>query len=115
MGRGVKAGECVLRHQSTATGYVCWGGSDAPSWIAGAVVEGCEDEFGALVSWGFGKDGDGNCCYACGMESDGDVVEVFEDVNTEGVDNAMGDQDGGVDSNCLCGCGLVAGLYSCGC
>ena len=49
------------------------------------------------------------------MEGDGDVVEVFQDVDAKCVDDAVGDQDGGVDADCLCDCGLVAGFYGCGC
>ena len=32
------------------------------------------------------------------MPPDGDIIEVVEDVDAEGVDEALGDEDGGVDA-----------------
>ena len=59
MGGSVESGNGVLGHEKTANGDIGWGGADAPSWVAGAVVEGCEDFFGGAVGWCFRKDGNG--------------------------------------------------------
>ena len=74
MSRGVEAGKCILRHQRTATRYIRGRSSNTPPWITSPIIERREDEFGALMSWGFSQDSDGDCRHACGMQGYGDVV-----------------------------------------
>ena len=58
----------------------------------------------------FGDDGDGEGGDAQAVKDDGSVVEVFEDLDTKGVDEAVGDEDCGVDADDLGGAGCVAGF-----
>lgn len=57
--------------------------------------------------------GDGG--YPNRMQKDGSVVKVSKDFDAEGVDDAVGDEEGGVDANCFCGGRLVARFNSCDC
>lgn len=102
-----------MGHENTTTCYVSGTGSDTPSWgriYASAVIERGEYFFGAAVGRGFSEDGDSNGCYAEGMQSNRGVVEVAEDVDAEGVDDAVRDEDGGVDADCLASCGGIGGF-----
>lgn len=55
------------------------------------VHEGGKDELGRLVSGGFGDNSDGEREYSKGMKSDRNVVEVREDSDAKGVDEAVRD------------------------
>lgn len=50
---------------------------------------------------GLGEDGDGQRGDAGRVQDDGHVVEVLEHADAEGVDEAVRDQDGGVDADGL--------------
>lgn len=55
--------------------------------------------FGTLVGGCLCEHCNGQAGYSKGMQGNRCVVEVAEDMNTEGVDYRMGDEDGGVDTN----------------
>ena len=57
-----------------------------------------EDVVARLVRWRLREDDDDEDDGAEGVPPDGDVIEVVEDVDAEGVDEALGDEDGGVDA-----------------
>ena len=70
MGAGIEACDGILAEQDTNNCHICWTCSDAPTWIACAIVECCKHEFGALVCWCFGNDCDGQTCDSSTMEND---------------------------------------------
>ena len=61
-----------------------------------------EDVVARLVRWRLREDDDDEDDGAEGVPPDGDVIEVVEDVDAEGVDEALGDEDGGVDALVPC-------------
>jgi hypothetical protein len=117
MGRSIEAGQRILGHQRAAAGDIRRAGSHAPSIIplgAGLVVEGRKNELGALVRRCLCQHGDGDGRHARRVQEDGGIVQIAQDVDTEGIDQAMGDQNSGVDADGPGGRGNVGGLDSCG-
>ena len=84
---------------------------DTPSWISRSIVERRKDEFRGLVGWRFGQNGDCERGYASGMQKDGGIVQVAQDVHTERVDSRMRYEKRRVDTNCLPRGGFVGRLH----
>jgi len=98
----IKPCDRVLRHQQPTDGHIRRTCALTPSYRAidaRAVVEGCEHEACGLMRWGFCDDGDGEGGYAEGVEQDGGVVEVFQEAHAEGIEEGLGDEQGGVDAD----------------
>ena len=108
MRRSVETCECVLRHERSASCYIRRGSAFRPA--ASAVVESGEDEFGGLVGWGLCEDGDGDGGYTEGVQEDGGVVQVAEEVHAECVDDGVGDEHCCVDADCFGWGGRVCGF-----
>ena len=110
MGRGIESGESVLAHESTTAGNIRRGSTNTPSWIWGdtrSIIESPEHELGALVSRSFRQDSNGNRSDACGVQQDGSIVQIPQNVNAECVDNSVRDQNCGIDPNRLSRSGCV--------
>jgi hypothetical protein len=58
-----------------------------------------KDELGALVSGGLCQHGNCKRCHTCRVQGDRGIVQIPQDVDTEGVDEAVGDEDGCVDTD----------------
>lgn len=117
MRRGIEPCDGVLRHQNPAGGHVRRRRAVAPAIarVAGAVVEGSKDEFGALVGRCFGKECNDESGDAGRVQEDGGVVEVAKDVHAKGVGDAVRDEERGVYADSLGRGGCIGGLDSCGC
>jgi len=110
MRRGIESGESVLAHESTTARNICRGSTNTPSWIWGdarPIIESPEHELGALVSRCLRQDGNGNRSDTCGVQQDRSIVQIPQNVNPKSVDNSVGDQNSGVDPNCLSRSGRV--------
>ena len=92
--------ERVLGRQDPDDGDVCGAGTFAPSRSsvdAGVVDEVLEDELGGLVRRRRSEDCYHQRCCADGVPPDRDVVDVLEEVDAEGVHEALADQHACVD------------------
>ena len=109
VGGGVEACDGVLGHEDAADGDVSGRGAHAPTGVSGSVVEGGEDCLGGLMGGCFGEDGDGETGHSDRVEDDGGVVEVAKDRNPEAVDEGVGDEKSGIDSDGFAGGGGIRG------
>lgn len=83
----VEPSQCILRHQQPGNSHVRMARPCTPSHTVQAclVDESCEYERAGLMRGRFCEDGDGECEGPDGVPSHGNVIQVFEDVYTEGV------------------------------
>lgn len=91
MGRCVEACYRILGHQNTAAGHISIGSSHSPtdSIQAGPVIELPKDKMRTLMFRSFCNDSHCERKYPERMEDDGSIVEISENVDTEGIDYAV--------------------------
>lgn len=93
--------ERVLRHEDADDHDVRRARALAPAHAVDArvIYEGLEDKLGGLVLRRRGEDGYDDSGRPNGVPPDGDVVDVLQEMHTEGVDESLADEYSGIDTN----------------
>lgn len=101
-----------MREQTAADGQICRRGALAPARVpidARAIIDIAKDERRRLVLRRLREDRDRQRRHTRRVQDDGHVIEVLEDADAKGVDEAVGDEHGGVDADGLGRGGDVVG------
>jgi hypothetical protein len=114
MGRGVKTSKCILRHERATTSNIRRTSPHTPPDLRPRrrrpIIKRCKHKLGTLMRRRFRQDRNRQGGHTCRVQDDRAVVEIAEDVDAEGVDHAVGDEDGGVDADYLSWGGDVRGI-----
>lgn len=83
---GVEARKGVLSHEDANHNNVSFARTNAPAWISGVVQKLGEHKATRLKFWGGGENGNDYSNSPDSVPPNGNVVEVFEEVNPKSVD-----------------------------